>query len=351
MGRALFNVPVFFIVFRETLETSIICGILLSFIKQTVSNTPAVRKRLVRQVWVGTVLGFLICLCVGAGLIGAFYSLSKKDLWSKSEDLYEGIFSLIASIIITLMGAVILRVNKMQDAWREKLAVKSQSGVSGWGKRYAMFLLPFITVLREGLEAVVFVAGVGLTQPATAFPLPAITGLLAGSVIGYVIYKGGVTVGVRYFLIASTALLYLVAAGLLSKAAWSIDTYEFVRLVGGDVAETGAGPGSYNIHRTVWHVNCCSPKVNGGGGWGVFNSLFGWQNSATYSSVLTYNIYWIVVSAWFLTMAFKEKNGRYPFMKAPASSTAMGQSSPQTGSVETVVKTGGGAVREVSEVI
>jgi high-affinity iron transporter len=196
-------------------------------LKTTVGANPVLHKRLVRQVWVGTLGGFLICLCVGAGLIGAFYSLQKKDLWSGSEDLYEGVFSVVASIIITIMGAVILRVNKMQEAWRIKLAEKSsqQKGMSGFGKRYAMFLLPFITVLREGLEAVVFVAGVGLSEPASGFPLPAITGLLAGSLIGYVIYRGGVTFAVRYILIASTALLYLVAAGLLSKAAWFFDNY------------------------------------------------------------------------------------------------------------------------------
>jgi high-affinity iron transporter len=69
--------------------------------------------------------------------------------------------------------------------------------------------LPFITVLREGLEAVVFVAGVGLSEPASAFPLPAITGLFAGSLIGYVIYRGGVTFAVRYILIASSPPCYI----------------------------------------------------------------------------------------------------------------------------------------------
>lgn len=45
---------------------------------------------------------------------------------------------------------------------------------------------------------------------------------------------------------------------------------KYSKLVGGDIAETGVGPGSYNIRRTVWHVNCCSPKFNGGSGWGIF---------------------------------------------------------------------------------
>ena len=59
-------------------------------------------------------------------------------------------------------------------------------------------------------------------------------------------------------------------------------------------------------------MKCCNPKLNGGGGWGVFNSLLGWQNSATYGSVISYNLYWIVVVLAFLSMRYKEKTGRWP---------------------------------------
>jgi len=52
-----------------------------------------------------------------------------------------------------------------------------------------MFVLPFITVLREGLEAVVFVGGVSLSEPATAFPLAVIVGVICGIIVGYFIYK------------------------------------------------------------------------------------------------------------------------------------------------------------------
>ena len=100
----------------------------------------------------------------------------------------------------------------------------------------------------------------------------------------------------------------------------------------------GAGPGSYNIHKSVWHVNCCSPNYNVDSGWGIFNArmypflvystcidwefradvvtffysflVLGWQNSATYSSVIVYNIYWIVVAAWFLSQLYLEKKQR-----------------------------------------
>lgn len=131
-------------------------------------------------------------------MIGAFYALDK-DAFATTEDIWEGVFALIASVIITLMGAVLLRVSKLQDKWRIKLAKALESSdvgkawskraVKRWMEKYAMFILPFVTVLREGLEAVVFVGGVGAGSPATAFPLPVILGLGAGCLVGFFIYK------------------------------------------------------------------------------------------------------------------------------------------------------------------
>lgn len=57
------------------------------------------------------------------------------------------------------------------------------------------------------------------------------------------------------------------------------------------------------------NLQCCSPLENGAGGWGIFNSLFGWQNSATYGSVISYNLYWVVVIAGFLILGWKESKG------------------------------------------
>jgi high-affinity iron transporter len=131
-------------------------------------------------------------------MIGAFYGIGK-DSFSKSEYIWEGVFGIIAAIIISVMGAALLRVSKLQDKWRVKLAkaLEEKTVTSGpakgrfkrWCEKYAMFLLPFITVLREGLEAVIFIGGVGLGLPATAFPLAVICGLGAGALIGFLIYK------------------------------------------------------------------------------------------------------------------------------------------------------------------
>lgn len=53
----------------------------------------------------------------------------------------------------------------------------------------------------------------------------------------------------------STCLLYLVAAGLFSRAVWSFEQQVWQNLLGSDAAELGAGAGSYDVDTAVWHVN------------------------------------------------------------------------------------------------
>ncbi len=197
-----FSVPVFLVTFREALETVIIVSVLLAFLKQTLDDDKALHKKLVRQVWLGTGLGLLLCLIIAAALIAVFYTAGANK-WEASEMRFEGAFSLIASVIISVVGAALLRIGKMREKWRGKLAgvmdrrdAAAESGGHGWWaavkrwmQRYAMFVLPFITVLREGIEAVVFIAGVTFSAPASAVPLPVVVGIAAGAVVGYGLYK------------------------------------------------------------------------------------------------------------------------------------------------------------------
>ncbi|KAI1754911.1 iron permease FTR1/Fip1/EfeU [Xylaria castorea] len=325
MTKDVFSVPVFLVVFRETLETVIIVSVLLAFLKQTLdgpNRDVAVYKALVRQVWLGVGLGFFICLVVAAAIIGTFYTVGR-NAWETNEYNYEGAFALVASLIISVIGIALLRVGKVQEKWRVKLAKALEAPVNvrsgsrfGWLKRfaekYAMFILPFVTVLREGIEAIVFIAGVSFSAPAYAVPLPVVVGLIVGIIVGYVLYRGGTTTRLQYFLVVSTCLLYLVGAGLFSRAVWYFEAQQWNNIVGSDAAELGTGPGSYDIDKSVWHVNCCSPELNGGGGWGIFNAILGWTNSATYGSVIAYNLYWIAIVIALGVMRYRELKGRWP---------------------------------------
>lgn len=64
----------------------------------------------------------------------------------------------------------------------------------------------------------------------------------------------------------------------------------------------------------------------------------GWQNSATYGSVIGYNMYWIVVIIGFVLMRYNEKTGHWPFMKAKPATSPTIPESESGGSDEAVLE-------------
>ncbi|KAK9896518.1 iron permease FTR1 [Cystobasidium minutum MCA 4210] len=369
MAKDLFSVPIFFILFRETLEAAIIVSVLLALVEQLVSGTnpshpgykgvtthtlgrgegtsndntdrvsttlgddsdldkhgrTLTERRLLRklriQIFAGAGIGLLIALAVGAAFIAVFYT-QVRDLYGASEDIWEGVFALIASIMIWVMALGFLRMDRAKLKWKIKLEKafakqqdKLQTAVDGedvkvkrsLGTKYALLILPAITVAREGLEAVVFLGGVSLGEPGSSIPLAAICGLAAGLAVGYLLYKSSSRLNLSIFLVASTCFLLLIGAGLLSKSVGYFETYKYAQLVGGDVAETGTGPGSYSVHGNVWHLNCCSPEATTSGyGWSIFNAILGWNNNASIGTILSYVFYWLSVIAALIYMRWSE---------------------------------------------
>jgi len=91
------------------------------------------------------------------------------------------------------VGLAILRISSLQEKWKVKIsqsmAVTQGTGFVSKSRKYAMFILPFVTVLREGIEAVIFIGGVGLSKPASSFPLAALIGIACSVLVGYLIYR------------------------------------------------------------------------------------------------------------------------------------------------------------------
>ncbi|KAH9849555.1 iron permease FTR1 [Lenzites betulinus] len=362
MARNLFSVPIFFIVFRETLEAAIIISVLLGLVEQIVHEDPSIltgqpraptvpgtpegekdgapvekagssdhdssdvpqlpdgeaalanHRQLLRKmrlyIFAGAFLGLFLALAIGAAFIAVWFT-QASDLWAKSEELWEGIFELIASLIIFVMGISMLKMDRAKAKWRVKLQrAFSGKAVDKGAKtgKYVLFILPLITVLREGMEAVVFVGGVALGQSATAIPIAAIVGLICGLICGYLIYAFASRTTLTIFMVVMTNFILLIGAGLFSKAVWAFQTNAFNHLLGADVDDAGGdGPGSYDVRGNVWHLDCCNPENNfDSDGWSIFSAIFGWTNSATIGSVLSYIFYWLAVIVALIFLKFRE---------------------------------------------
>lgn len=135
---------------------------------------------------------------IGGAIIGIFYRFSR-NVWNSAEFIYQGVFYLVAALIISVVGVAFLRIGKMQEKWRVKISAalekqpmqeKDTMGtVKRYTQAYAVFVLAFITVAREGIEGVVFVSGVTFSASATSVPLPVVVGLIAGCAISWALYK------------------------------------------------------------------------------------------------------------------------------------------------------------------
>ncbi|KAH9464133.1 hypothetical protein MJO28_002234 [Puccinia striiformis f. sp. tritici] len=393
MTANLFSVPIFLICFREVLEAAIILSVLLALIEQIVKpldqNSPTgtrdqlsietprlprleenlnqshleleslasghaayqhpigkdneayrdkIIKRMRLQVFSGTFAGLFCSMCIGAGFLAVYYT-KLTDIYGNAEELWEGIFSLIASGMIFVMGITMMRIDRSKIKWRIKLskAFEQENIIDGDGdgpqtfskfrrvvsmlsvggkrtdsgdstsSRYILFFLPALTVLREGLEAVVFIGGVSLGQPAASIPIAAVTGIMLGLVIGYAIYNSSARLNLSLFLTISTIALMYVGAGLITKAAWYFKMYSYIRMVGGDAAEAGDGPGSFPVDGYIWHLDYGNPENKlAAGGWMIFAGVFGWNNTGSILTVMIYISFWLIASATLIFMKWHE---------------------------------------------
>ncbi|KAL3235356.1 Iron transporter FTH1 [Nakaseomyces bracarensis] len=367
-----FSFQVFFIFLRESLEIVVIISILLTIVKQGLSigehdedishgtlpsgTRPATEdqvpltveeeeqvyevqgadasqeslsytdnlklyKKLKVQIVSGGALGLVICGFIGGAFVAVFYHVGT-DLWTLSEHYYEGVLSLVASLIISVMGLFFLRVGKLREKFRVKLAsiIYSDRGkmlkmnateAVSFSEKYAFFILPFVTALREGLEAVVFIGGVGLDQPLMAIISSMVCAFCISGVFGIFFFKYSSSLSLKICLVITTCFLYLIASGLFSKGVWQLELQDYVNKCNGqDMSEVGNGPGSYDISRSVWHVNCCNGESDGG--WMILTAIFGWTNSATYGSVSSYIIYWLALIFSIKMLMAEEKFGYIP---------------------------------------
>jgi high-affinity iron transporter len=68
--------------------------------------------------------------------------------------------------------------------------LQALEGNTAFTVTYALFIIAFTAVLREGIESVLFLAGVGVDTPWKAIPLGGIVGAILGLALGYLLFFG-----------------------------------------------------------------------------------------------------------------------------------------------------------------
>ena len=163
----------FVITFRESLEAALIAGIVLSYLIKTRQT------RFNNTVYLGIVAGIV------ASVIGAFaFSALAGGFEGSAEQLFEGITMLVGAILLTTMILWMMQQRHItQDIENEvKHSIEQHNA-------FAIAILVFISVLREGVETVIFLGTLTLKDGVGVSMFGAAAGLVIASVFGYALFR------------------------------------------------------------------------------------------------------------------------------------------------------------------
>lgn len=279
----------FLIGLREGLEAALVVSILVAYLVKSD------RRHLLPRIWLGVGLVVALCTAITVGL-----GLQSRQLTFQTQELVGGALSIVAAAFVTWM------IFWMAAAARSIAAtlrgrVDAAAGGSGW----ALVLVAVLAVGREGLETTLILysntrqATGGAAGEQTATPiLAALLGIAVAVALGYLLYRGAISIDLTRFFTWTGVLLVFVAAGVLA--------YGFH-----DLQEAGLLPG---LHAYAFDVS----DVIGPGTW-VGTLLKGTLNFSPQTT-------WLEATVWLLyvvpVLALFVRRVRHPRLPAGAPAAA-----------------------------
>ncbi|WP_182377209.1 iron uptake transporter permease EfeU [Nocardioides sp. WS12] len=265
----------FLIGLREGLEAALVVSILIAYLVKTD------RRELLPRIWLGVGIAVAISLAFGAAL-----TFGPRGLTFEAQEAIGGLLSLVAVAFVTWM------IFWMATAARGLGAeLRGQIDRAASGNRWSLALVAMLAVGREGLETALFLwaATQAGTREATGVvaqtwePLVgASLGIACAIVLGYLIYRGAISLNLSVFFTWTGAFLILVAGGVL---AYGIH----------DLQEAGILPG---LHDIAFDVSATIPPSSWYGT--VLKGVFNFSPVTTKFEAAAWLAYVIPVGALFL---------------------------------------------------
>lgn len=270
----MFSIASFLITLRETIEAALILGIILTYISKTK------QQKLNRDIWIGTILGIILSIVIG--ILFTYVLGSFEDY----ENIIEGFSMILASILLTWM---IIWMNNSGKTYQEDLEIKIDSSIRN-EHRLGLFGLAFISVLREGIETVIFLTGVNATEENPIDVLwSGLIGILIALVFAIIIFFSGKKVNLKLFFKITSVLLVLFASGMFSHGIHELQELGWF------------GSDTNFLQLIVWDssgfLNDSENEL------GKFlRTLFGYQDKPSGLELLTYFGYYILLIGVYFTL-------------------------------------------------
>jgi len=244
-------------------------------------------QRMRKQVWLGAASGIVVSVALGIAFAVAFYITKSKVMSGPAKLIFKGYINLVAALLITLLAFAMLRFMNYERKWAAKLEDAAAKIDMGRGNQWSIFLLAFTAVFREGVESVIFLAGVSTTTSWTAIPLAGIVGIALGVAVGFALYYTGKQIkDIAWFFILSCIFLFFIAAGLVSLA---LTSWQGLGWFG--TWDPPTDRPWWNRPSWDWSA-CCSSRNQF---FALMTALFGYQARPTPISLIGYFGFWAII--------------------------------------------------------
>jgi high-affinity iron transporter len=260
----------FLIMLREGFEAALVVAIVFTYLRKIG------RGDLAGSVWIG--VGGGLALATGVG-IGVHLAIGNLD--GEARLITFAMISFAAAIVLTWM---VFWMRRQGGQIKGELEARIDTAVATKHAGRGLLLVAFTAVLREGIEAALFLIAAAVGVDGNAVLFGGILGLLAAAGLGVFVYAGGRRIPMQLFFRVTGVILILFAAGLLAKGV-------FLLQAAGDLGT--ANDAAYNLTRFRWlTIDTESGKFLAG--------LFGWDPRPSIEQVAVWLCYFVPVVVWFL---------------------------------------------------
>ncbi len=270
--------PTFIIFVRETLEASLVVGIILAYLHRIGRQD---RKA---SVWFG--VGVAVALDLAVAMVS--YHLIHQYDGSQVQAILEGCTYVVATAMLTYMSFWMKgQSSQIRGELERKVDIALSRGSLG-----AMVLLSAVTVGREGLETAFFTLAIALNQQGLPMLFGAFLGLLAGLGVSAWVYSLGRRAPLGLFFNVLGVLLLLFGAGLLADAVESFQSIGLLQVLTG----------------IVWHSQALLSEESPLGD--ILHSLFGYAQAPTVLQVGVYVAFLAVAVIAYLSLTGTQNRPR-----------------------------------------
>lgn len=303
--------PTFVLTLREGVEAALVVGIVMAYLKKS--------KQSYLKSWVYWAIGVGIAISAATGWLFQFIiqnlGTTNQQYSGAVEPALEAVFGVLAIVMLSWM---LLWMNKHAKTLKQEVegavgdAVKAQTS-AGW----RVFGLVFFAILREGFETVLFIAA--KVQQGIFPALGAISGVVAATAIGMLIFKWGLQLNLRKFFSIMGMLLLLLMAGLVVTSLGRLD--QAVNAVAQSSRssqsmcffyEHFAKPADKDciLGPMVWNLSKVLPEEQFPGV--IFSTLFGYVQRLYLVQAISYMIFLLTLGSLYLQPSWFKKSKRKP---------------------------------------